>query len=124
MENGEVRIVLADDDMLMRKLVSSLVEEAGFDLVGAASDGAEAVSLCNQLKPDVLLLDLHMPGFSGVRTLKTLREGGEMPVVILLTAEDQSDIVEDCFRLGAKYRVNKNSTLPTLPDIIRKALQA
>ncbi|RED53818.1 response regulator transcription factor [Aestuariispira insulae] len=121
MENDKVRIVLADDELVIRKLVSALIEQTEFELVGVAADGAEALTMCKQLKPDVLLLDIHMPGFSGIRTLKNLFESGDMPIVILLTAEDQTDIVDDCFRYGAKYRVNKNSRMDTLPDVIRTA---
>ena len=67
------RVVIADDSALMRSMLSSALREAGIDVVGQAANGDEALRLCDQLRPDVLSLDLAMPGRDGLAVLRELR---------------------------------------------------
>ena len=122
MSDKSVTVVVADDEIMMRNLVLSILRDSGYDVVGMAADGAEAVSLCAQLKPDVLLLDVYMPGISGVKTLKILNQSEHQPSVIMLTSEKQSQILDDCFQLGAKHCVSKETDIKRLPDIIQRSL--
>ena len=122
MTDKAITVVVADDEIVMRNLVLSVLRDAGFDVVGVAADGAEAVSLCGQLKPDVLLLDVYMPGISGVKTLKILNKSEYQPNVVMLTSEKQSQILDDCFQLGAKHCVQKEGGLDRLPSIIHRSL--
>ena len=89
MTDKAITVVVADDEIVIRNLVLSVLRDSGFNVVGVAADGAEAVSLCGQLKPDVLLLDVYMPGISGVKTLKILNETDYQPNVVMLTSEKQ-----------------------------------
>ena len=67
------RIVVADDSGLMRRVLSNALSNAGFDVVGQARDGDEALELCQRLRPDAMTLDLAMPGMDGIGVLRELR---------------------------------------------------
>jgi two-component system chemotaxis response regulator CheB len=79
------RVVVADDSGLMRRVVTATLEHAGFDVVGAAKDGDEALALCERERPDAMTLDLAMPGLDGIGVLRALRRQGERatPVVVV-----------------------------------------
>jgi two-component system chemotaxis response regulator CheB len=79
------RIVVADDSRLMRKMLADALGRQGFDVVGAAADGDEALELCRRHRPDALTLDLHMPGLDGLGVLRALRDGKAeaVPVVVV-----------------------------------------
>ena len=82
-----VRVLVADDSRFMRGILSRALKDAGFDVVGQAADGDEALALCRSLKPDTMTLDLHMPGTDGIAVLKALRAGGnglpKVPAVVV-----------------------------------------
>ena len=89
MKPQQVRLVIADDHPIVREGLRRLLEsEANLKVIGEASDGAEAVKLARQLKPDILLLDLVMPKHPGLEALRELSPANGTPVrVILLAAE-------------------------------------
>ncbi len=82
---GATRVVVADDSAFMRRILTSALEQAGFDVVGAAKDGDEALALCERLQPDAMTLDLAMPGLDGMGVLRALRKPGatDVPVVVV-----------------------------------------
>ena len=79
------RIVVADDSSFMRTLLSGALGAAGFDVVGSASDGDEALKQCAALRPDAMTLDLAMPGLDGIGVLRALRRAGapDVPVIVV-----------------------------------------
>ena len=79
------RVVVADDNALMRSIVSRSLERAGVDVVGSARNGDEALELCERERPDAMTLDLTMPGLDGLGVLRALRErpGASVPVVVV-----------------------------------------
>ena len=79
------RVVVADDSGFMRRLLRQALESAGMDVVGDAADGDEALALCHSLRPDVLTLDLAMPGRDGIGVLTALR-GTDLPTVVLVVS--------------------------------------
>src|SRR5262249_10282298 len=79
-----VRVVVADDSAFMRRLLSDALRARGFEVVGEAKDGDEALSLCRARQPDALTLDLAMPGLDGLGVLRALREThSRVPVVVV-----------------------------------------
>jgi DNA-binding NarL/FixJ family response regulator len=117
------RIVIADDHPIFRDGLKRLLEsEREFKVVGEACDGIDAVTLVQQLKPDVLLLDLAMPRRAG---LDALREMGNEPVsprVILLTAAAEKHQIVEALQLGARGVVLKDSATQILLKSIRAVM--
>jgi DNA-binding NarL/FixJ family response regulator len=92
---GKIRVLLCDDQRLFRDGLRTILEsENDFDVVGEASDGAEAVELSLRLRPDLVVLDIRMPRMDGVEATRRLRAAGGPPVVILSTYDDDDFIVE------------------------------
>jgi two-component system chemotaxis response regulator CheB len=80
------RVVVTDDSRLMRRMLSDALTRQGFEVVGSAADGDEALELCRQHRPDALTLDLHMPGLDGLGVLKALRDGKAEPVPVVVVS--------------------------------------
>ena len=80
------RVVVADDSRLMRRMLADALARQGFDVVGTAADGDEALVLCREQRPDALTLDLHMPGLDGLGVLRALRDGRAEPVPVVVVS--------------------------------------
>src|SRR4051794_41389455 len=80
------RVVVADDSGLMRRVLTHALTDAGFDVVGQAKDGDEALELCRRLRPDTMTLDLHMPGLDGNGVLGELRRAGAPPIPVIVVS--------------------------------------
>lgn len=118
-----IRIVLADDHHLVRAgLMALLNENAEFDIVGNTSRGVEVVEIINETQPDVVLLDIAMPGMTGFQVLASLREQGCRTKVIMLSMHADQEHVNSAMSLGADGYVVKNSAPEELVLAIKKVL--
>jgi two-component system nitrate/nitrite response regulator NarL len=117
-----IRVLLVDDHALFRSGIRSLLQrQPEFEIVGEAGDGMEGVKRAGQLKPDVVLLDLHMPGLSGREAARLITEEAAPPCVLMLTvSEDAEDLIES-LRAGACGYLLKNIEADTLVAAIRTA---
>lgn len=106
-----IRVVVADDFPLVREgVVRALNQDPSIDVVGEASDGAEALRLVEELKPDVMILDLRMPDMGGITVLEKLRDA-ESPVrAIVMTASEQASMLLDAVAAGAAGYLSKRTT--------------
>jgi two-component system nitrate/nitrite response regulator NarL len=123
--SAALRVVIADDHTIFRKGLRSVLEaEMGFTVVGEAADGEEAVELCRGLQPHLLLLDLAMPGQSGMDALAELATSpSPVPVrTILLTAGIQKDEIVKALQLGAAGVVLKSAPTDLLFKSIRSVM--
>ncbi|MDO9204289.1 response regulator transcription factor [Methylotenera sp.] len=117
-----IRVLIVDDHTLFRSGIKLLLErQAGFEVVGEASDGLEGVKRAKQLKPDVVLLDLHMPGTGGLAAVPLLREEVPQTEVIMLTVSEDADDLLEALRAGARGYLLKNIETDFLLDSIRRA---
>ena len=112
--NSNIRILIADDHPIFRDGLRKLLEaESGFEVVGEAADGEEAVNLARRLKPDILLLDLAMPRYTGLDALKGLTELPSVRTIVLTAALEKEEVLE-VLQLGARGVVLKESTTQVL----------
>ncbi len=117
-----IRILVADDHLIIRQGLRLILEtQEGFELVGEAADGAEAVRLCSELRPDVVLMDLRMPGMDGLTAIERLRAEQPVIAVVILTTFNEDDLMMRGLRLGAKGYLLKDTDRETLFNTIRAA---
>ena len=113
-----MRIVLADDHALFRDGVSSLLQAWGHEVVGHAAGGLEAVDLVTRLEPDLVLMDVRMPGMSGVEATRAIAlVRPETPIVMLTVSEDEEDLFA-AIRAGARGYLLKDLEAPQLRAMI------
>lgn len=116
-----LRVVIADDHALYREGLARLLRGFGIEVVGEAPDGAEAVHLVERTAPDVVLLDMRMPGLSGVETTRRLIEHAvPSSVLVLSVAADESDVT-DAITAGASGYVLKDEPVEQVVASIRAA---
>ena len=115
------RLLLVDDQELMRTGFRLILNaEADLDVVGEAGDGAEAVEAARRLVPDVVLMDVRMPGVDGIEATRRLgRLAGQSPRVLMLTTFDLDEYVYDALRAGASGFLLKDAPAAQLVDAIR-----
>ena len=117
-----IKIIIADDHLIIRQGLRLILEtESDFKLVGEASDGAEAVSLCKKLKPDVVLMDLRMPNMDGLTAIEKLRDEQPKIAVIILTTFNEDELMLRGLQAGARGYLLKDTGRSTLFDTIRAA---
>jgi DNA-binding NarL/FixJ family response regulator len=115
-----IRVMLVDDQNLVRKGVRSLLELADdMEVIAEAPDGAEAIRTIPEIVPDVVLLDMRMPGKSGLDVLEQLSADGTLPPTIILTTFDDDEMVLAGIRAGAKGFLLKDVSLEELVTAIR-----
>lgn len=115
-----LRVVVAEDEALIRLDLAEMLAEAGYEVVGQAGDGAQAVALVRQLRPDVVLMDVKMPVLDGISAAEQIGDQGLAPVV-MLTAFSQRDLVERARDAGVMAYVVKPFTSADLTPAIEVA---
>jgi DNA-binding NarL/FixJ family response regulator len=117
----EIGIVVADDHEVVRAGFAALLDtQPDFTVLGTASDGARAVLACQELKPDVVLMDVRMPGTDGIEATRQLVAGaGHVPRILILTTFDLDEYVFDALRAGASGFLLKDATAERLFEAVR-----
>jgi NarL family two-component system response regulator LiaR len=117
-----IRVMIVDDHAMVRKgLTAFLKNEPGLELVGEARDGREAIECCEQLHPDVILMDLIMPELGGVAATRTIHQRWPQVQVIALTSFQEKELVQDALQAGAIGYLLKNVSGEELAVAIRQA---
>jgi DNA-binding NarL/FixJ family response regulator len=116
-----IRVLLVDDEALVRGGFRMILEaQEDIEIAGEASDGAEALEQVRALRPDVVLMDIRMPGMDGLEaTRRLLAAGNEAPRVLILTTFDLDEYVYEAMRLGASGFLLKSVRPRQLPDAVR-----
>ena len=119
-----IRVVLADDHLLVRQGVRMLLEREKFDVVGEAADGLDAIRLTQQHQPDVLILDLSMPTLNGITAVAEVRKVAPRTKSILLTMHTEEHYILEALRAGVKGCVWKSQAAEQLLQAIRDVCAA
>ena len=121
-ESGPIRVLLVDDHAVVRSGLSAfLLAFDGLELVGEAGSGEEAVRLCDRLQPDVVLMDLVMPGMDGAQATRAIRDKCPTIQVIALTSFKEQELVEGAMEAGAIGYLLKNVSADELAGAIHAA---
>lgn len=113
-DSSATTVVVVDDDSSFRAALSALLEQSGFDVVGEAGTGETAVSRVTETAPDVVLMDLHMPGSSGLEATRMIAESSPRSAVLVLTVSADGEDVVDALIAGACGYLVKGTTPATL----------
>jgi len=107
-----VTTLVADDSPFMLKILTQIVEAAGdFDLVGTATNGCQALRYVSMLSPNLVLMDIHMPGLNGIQVTRSIKQSEHPPVVILTSSDDSSVTKTTAEQAGADAFVSKVGNL-------------
>ncbi len=118
-----ITIVLADDHNLVRKSLKILFSaEPDFNIVGEVEDGLEAVSLVEKIRPDILVLDMAMPGMNGLEVAFCLNNRGSKTQIVILSMQNSDTYVSQALRFGVKCYVLKESPPEEIIKAIREAM--
>lgn len=119
---GPIRVFIVDDHAMVRRgLAAFLRAKPDLQLVGEASDGAEAITLCERLQPDIVLMDLVMPETNGIEATRAIRGRWPAIQVIALTSFDDKELVREALAAGALSYLLKNVSAEDLAEAIRAA---
>jgi len=113
------RLLLVDDHKLLRQGLRRAVEDAGFDVVGEAGDGEEAVRLAVELRPELVLMDLTMPVMDGIEATRRLRHSVPEARVVILTMHGEEDTVDQALRAGAVAYLLKDCSVDQVAATLR-----
>lgn len=116
------RILIVDDAAFMRMMIKEILSKNGFEVVGEASDGAQAVEKYKELSPDLITLDITMPEMDGISALKEIKKMDPNAKVIMCSAMGQQAMVIDAIQAGAKDFIVKPFQADRVIEAITKAL--
>ena len=115
-----IRVVLADDHVLVRQSLRSFLEREGIEVVGEASDGQEVIGVVSRLRPEVAVLDISMPLMNGLEAACEVHRASPDTKTILLTRHDEEQYVTEALRMGVKGYVLKNQAATDLVHAIHQ----
>jgi len=116
------RVLIVDDAAFMRMMIKDILTKNGFEVVGEAQDGMQAVELYKELTPDLVTMDITMPEMDGISALKNIREVNPNAKVIMCSAMGQQAMVIDAIQAGAKDFIVKPFQADRVIEAIQKAL--
>ena len=116
-----VRLLLADDHRMLRDGLRRSMVESGFDVVGEASNGEEAVRLAQQLRPDVVLMDVTMPVLDGIEATRIIRANLKATEVVVLTMHGDADVMTRALQAGAVGYLVKDCSTEEVASAVRQA---
>lgn len=118
-----IKVLLADDHTMLREGLRRSMEAAGFDVVGEAGDGDEAISLATELDPDVILMDVSMPVTDGIEATRTLVAQSSRAAVVMLTMHADADVLARAVRAGAAGYLVKDCSTDEIVRVVSLAAE-
>ena len=116
-----MKVFIADDSTVLReRLVEMLSELPGIEIIGQAQDVVEALTSIKKLNPDVVILDIRMPGGSGLDVLQDIKKDKQAPLVIVLTNYPYPQYRKKCLGLGADYFFDKSTEFEKITEVVKQ----
>lgn len=113
-------VLIVDDVAIMRSLLKRMLIAYGYENISEASSGEEALKLLEKSEHSLVLLDINMPGISGIRTLKAIRESGQATFVVMVSSHSSAENVRTAIEIGANGFIVKPYTQNKVGDILEK----
>ena len=120
MGDGRVRVLVVDDTDHVRRMLTTMLNLDGFEVVGGASDGSGALERTTELEPDVVVIDYKMPGMDGLETARRIKSGRPDQAVILYTAFIDPELEQEAADIGVSVCIGKVEGLGPLEQEIRR----
>lgn len=121
---GRTRILLADDHALFREGLAGIINsQADMQTIGEAEDGFEALVKAQELKPDLILMDVQMPGMDGLEATRQIKQALPDTVIVMLTIRDDDDLLFDALKYGAQGYLLKDIHSQEMLKMMRSAMQ-
>lgn len=118
-----IRVLLADDHRMLREGLRRSLTEEGFEVVGEAENGEEAVDMAAELRPDIVLMDVSMPEMDGVEATRVIRATDTATQVIMLTMHADKEVLAEAIRSGASGYLVKDCSIEEVSEAVRMAVQ-
>ena len=119
-----MKVFIADDSLVLRERLEEMLSELpGIEIMGYAQDVPEALTSINTLKPDVVILDIRMPGGSGVDVLQNIKKDKQTPMVIVLTNYPYPQYRKKCMELGADFFFDKSTEFGKVTAIFKHLIK-
>ncbi|MDB6026703.1 MAG: two-component system response regulator [Verrucomicrobiales bacterium] len=116
----KLRVVLVDDSSIFRERIAALISVLpGVEIVGQAPDALSGLAFAQAFRPDVMVLDINLPGASGIELLKAVKGHTYPPLVIMLTNHNESQLRDKCFELGAEFYFYKPEEFEKAVEVCR-----
>ena len=116
-----MKVFIADDSVVLReRLVTMFADVPGMEIVGQAGEGLEATDAIRRLEPDVVILDIRMPGGNGIDALKSIKKETPAPAVIMLTAYPYPQYRKKCLEAGADYFFDKSTEFQKVTTTLKQ----
>jgi len=116
------RVLIVDDASFMRMMIKDILQKNGFEVVGEAANGIEAVNLYKKEKPDVVTMDITMPDMDGIEAVKEIKNFDPSAKIIMCSAMGQQSMVMDAIKSGAKDFIVKPFQADRVLEAIRKVV--
>lgn len=118
------QVLIADDDGMMRDMLKAMLRSDGHTVVGEAGNGEQAIAMTETLKPELVLLDIHMPKMDGLACLETFKTRFPETVVIMISGDASLPSVKDALAKGARGFIVKPFNAAKVLDTIQRCIQA
>ncbi len=119
-----MKVFIVDDSALVReRIIAMISEHPGVEIIGQAKNAQEGISSILKLKPDVVILDIRMPGGNGIEVLKNIKKNKSAPTIIILTNYPYPQYRKKCMEAGADYFFDKSTEFNKIIEVIKKLIQ-
>lgn len=123
-DRGSTKIMVVDDAAFMRVVLKDILTASGFQNIVEVGDGAAAVTAYQQHRPDIVTMDINMPGTDGIEALRMILQMNPAAKVVMVTSVDQKHVVQEAIKLGAKDYVVKPFDRGMVATVVNRVLRS